>query len=284
MTTMIEQGATGVLTLAQDFAATTTAPRPAARIPAQSELAVFTPDPQVLDANHIVGFNSRHISSRPFSLLRSQLIKRMQARGHRVVGVTSPAPGAGKSFLSANLAASLSRLPNRTVHVFDLDVRRASMAEYFGLKGEVGLEQYLCGKTDDLAKIGLQVEGTNLSLYPCYPNNLDTFELLAGDRFAALVAAMRALPEDSLVLCDLPPAFANDDAIVIADRIDAYLLVIEQGRTSQKEVKDCMRLLDAAECIGSVLNRYEGGFGDPYGYGYGYGSYGNYSSYFKKGD
>lgn len=271
--------------MAHDFAAATAARPFVARIPAQSELATFTPDPQVLDANHIVGFNSRHISSRPFSLLRSQLVKRMQTRGYRVVGVTSPAPGAGKSFLSANLAASLSRLPNRAVHVFDLDVRRASLAEYFGIRkapGAIGLEQYLAGQTDNLAAIGLQVPGTNLSLYPCYPNDLDTFEMLAGDRFAGLVAAMRALPDDSLVVCDLPPVFANDDAMVVADRIDAYLLVIEQGRTSQKEVKDCIRLLDPAECIGSVLNRYEGGFGDPYGYGYGYGSYGNYSSYYKK--
>lgn len=274
----------GSFTLAHDIAATTATRVAAAHIPAQADLKPFTPDPKVLDKNHIVGFNSRHISSRPFSLLRSQLVKRMQTRGYRVVGVTSPAPGAGKSFLSANLAASLSRLPNRSVYVFDLDVRRASMAEYFGLKGEVGLEHYLSGQTDDLSKVGLQIPGTNLSLYPCYPNNLDTFEMLAGERFARLVAAMRALPDDSIVVCDLPPVFANDDAMVVADRIDAYLLVIEQGRTSSKEVKDCMRLLDPAECIGSVLNRYEGGFGDPYGYGYGYGSYGNYSSYFKKDD
>lgn len=270
--------------MTQEFLATAAHRVPDVHIPDKSELAVFTPDPKVLDLNHIVGFNSRQISSRPFSLLRSQLVKRMQTRGYRVVGVTSPAPGAGKSFLSANLAASLSRLPNRSVHVFDLDVRRASLAEYFGLKGEVGLEQYLSGKTDDLSKIGRQVPGTNLSLYPCYRNDLDTFELLAGERFANLVTAMRALPDDSLVVCDLPPVFANDDAMVVADRIDAYLLVIEQGRTSQKEVKDCIRLLDPAECIGSVLNRYEGGFGDPYGYGYGYGAYGNYSSYFNKED
>ena len=48
-------------------------------IPAQSDLALFTPDWQVLEKNHIVGFNSRHISSRPFSLLRSQMVKRMKA-------------------------------------------------------------------------------------------------------------------------------------------------------------------------------------------------------------
>jgi len=251
-------------------------------IPALADLALFTPDWTLLESNHVVGFNSRHISSRPFSLLRSQLVKRMKARNHQLVGVTSPAPGAGKSFLTANLAATLSRLPNHVVHVFDLDVRRSSLAANYGLMGEVGFERFLAGETDDLRRIGRHVEGTNLALYPCYSNDLETTPLLAGERFSAFVASLRTLPEDHLVLFDMPPVFANDDAMVVAGQIDAYLMVIEQGRNSQKQVKDAIRLLDPADCIGSVLNRYDGGVGDPYGYGYG--AYSKYTDYFSKGD
>ena len=252
------------------------------RIPNQSEVALFVPDPDVLEANHIVGFNSRHLTSRPFSLLRSQLVKRMKARGHKLLGITSPAPGAGKSFLSANIAATLSRLPNYQVHVFDIDLRRASLAANFGLVGEIGLERFLAGETDDLSKVGRHVEGTNLILYPCYANDHDTMPLLASARFEAFIASLRALPGDHLVVFDMPPVFANDDAMVVAAQIDAYLMVIEQGRNSQKQVQDSIRLLDPAECIGSVLNRYDGGVGDPYGYSYG--AYGNYTDYFSKND
>lgn len=252
------------------------------RIPNQSELALFTPDWRLLEANHIVGFHNRHLSSRPFSLLRSQLVKRMKTRGFQIVGVTSPAPGAGKSFLTANLAATLSRLPNHFVHVFDLDIRRASLASNFGLIGETGLERFLLGETDDLRKVGRHVEGTNLALYPCYANDLDTMPLLAGDRFAAFVASLKALPEDHIILFDMPPVFANDDAMVVASQIDAYLMIIEQGRNSQKQIVDAMRLLDPAACVGSVLNRYDGGVGDPYGYSYG--AYGKYTDYFSKAD
>lgn len=251
-------------------------------IPGQSELALFTPDWQVLESNHIVGFNSRHVSSRPFSLLRSQMVKRMKARGHKLVGVTSPAPGAGKSFLTANLAATLSRLPNHQIHVFDLDVRRASLSANFGLLGEIGFERFLAGETDDLRKVGRHVEGTNLSLYPCYTNDLETMPLLASERFAAFIASLRTLGDDHIVLFDMPPVFANDDAMVVASQIDAYLMVIEQGRNSQKQVTDAMRLLDPSDCIGSVLNRYDGGVGDPYGYSYG--AYGKYTDYFSKGE
>jgi Mrp family chromosome partitioning ATPase len=249
-------------------------------IPAQDQLQLFTPDPAVLEGNHIVGFNSRNITSRPFSLLRSQLVKRMRTGGFKIVGVTSPAPGAGKSFLSANLAATLSRLPNQKTLVFDVDVRRASLAYNFGLLGEgqVGLEQFLAGKTDDLTKIGRHVAGTNLSLFPCYPNDMDTFELIASDRFSAFVESLKTLPEDTMVLFDMPPVFANDDAMVVATLIDAYLMVIEQGRTNGNQVADSMRLLDPAVCIGSVLNRYEGGIGE----GDSLGAYDKYADYYKK--
>lgn len=251
-------------------------------IPAPGDLPLFTPDWRVLEANHIVGFHGRHISARPFSLLRTQIVKRMAARDHRIMGVTSPAPGAGKSFLSANLAATLSRLPNHTIHVFDLDIRRASIAASFGLTGPVGLEKFLAGDTDDLRAVGQHVEGTNLAIYPCYLNDLDTVQLLASERFAHFIASLRTLGEGHIVLFDMPPVFANDDAMVIAGQIDTYLMVIEQGRNSQKQVEDALRLLAPAECIGSVLNRYDGGVGDPDGYSYG--AYGKYSDYFTKSD
>jgi protein-tyrosine kinase len=223
-------------------------------IPTQGELPVFTPNAGVLEGNHIVGFNSRNVTSRPFSLLRSQLIKRMRASGHKIVGITSPAPGAGKSFLAANIAASMSRLPSIKTLAFDLDVRRASLAANFGLSGGTGLEQFLAGNTDDLSKVGCSVAGTNLSLFPCFPNELETVDLLASDRFGAFVDALKKL------------------------LIDAYLMVIEQGKTNARQVEDSVRLLEPAVCIGSVLNRYEGGIGE----GHGMNSYDKYSDYYKK--
>jgi protein-tyrosine kinase len=247
-------------------------------IPTQGELPVFTPNAGVLEGNHIVGFNSRNVTSRPFSLLRSQLIKRMRASGHKIVGITSPAPGAGKSFLAANIAASMSRLPSIKTLAFDLDVRRASLAANFGLSGGTGLEQFLAGNTDDLSMVGCSVAGTNLSLFPCFPNELETVDLLASDRFGAFVDALKKLPDDVLVIFDMPPVFANDDAMVVATLIDAYLMVIEQGKTNARQVEDSVRLLEPAVCIGSVLNRYEGGIGE----GHGMNSYDKYSDYYKK--
>ncbi|MBB6122497.1 CpsD/CapB family tyrosine-protein kinase [Sphingobium subterraneum] len=248
------------------------------RIPGAEELPEFVPDATHLKDTRIVGFKARHIAARPFSLLRTQVEKKLQANGWKLIGITSSSPGAGKSFLSANLAATLSRVPGRETYLFDLDIRRASQAHYFGLSGKAGIADFLNGDVTDLREVGQQVSGTNLSIFPTYPTDLESMQLLAGEEFAALVKAMRALPSNATIICDLPPVFANDDAMIISQSLDAFMLVVEQGVTNRKQVKDSLRLLQPTPCLGTILNRYEGGFSDPYGYGGRYG--GQYADYY----
>ena len=74
----------------------------------------------------------------------------------------------------------------------------------------------------------------------------------------------------------MPPIFADDDAVIIGHRIDGFLLVVEDGKTTRKQVRDTMRLLSPTPMLGAVLNRYQRQiFSDDYGYGssYGYGAY-----------
>jgi protein-tyrosine kinase len=70
--------------------------------------------------------------------------------------------------------------------------------------------------------------------------------------------------------------FADDDAMIIAEHLDAYLLVVDAGKTTKNQVKDALAMMQPSTCLGTVLNRYRGGLADPYGYGYGYGAYQEY--------
>ena len=90
----------------------------------------------------LVAMDSNDKRSRPFNLLRAQIIKKLDQVGGRLIGITSAAPGAGKSFVASNLAASLGMLPNRYTYLIDLDLRRASIAHVFGIEGNVGLTEY----------------------------------------------------------------------------------------------------------------------------------------------
>ena len=227
----------------------------------------------------IFGFDSRDPRSRSFNLLRARIQKEMKARGWRIIGVTSATPGVGKSFISSNIAASLARIPDIRTMLFDLDLRRGSIAHNFGIEGEVGIGQFLAGDVDSLEDTAYEVAGTGLTIFPSFDSDAPSAELLAGQRFKTLVAAMKSQDDNVICICDLPPAFANDDALIIMEQLDAYLFVIEDGRTSARQVQDAMRALQPALCIGTVLNRYRGQLGrDDYGFGYGVSR--QYASYY----
>ncbi|ARS27325.1 chromosome partitioning ATPase [Sphingomonas sp. KC8] len=220
--------------------------------------------------NHIYGFNSRDQRSRPFNLLRSQVLKAVRANKWQVIGITSATPRVGKSFIASNLAAAVARTPGLHTYLFDFDLRRSTLAENFNLEGDIGIADYLDGQIPNLAPVARDIEDEHLTIFPSFSNQLHSAELLASARMDQLIAEMRRLPENSLCICDLPPAFANDDAAIMAQKIDAYVLVVEEGTTTRKQVRDTISLLTPTPCIGTVLNRYQGGLiGDDYGYGYG---------------
>jgi capsular exopolysaccharide synthesis family protein len=245
---------------------------PPIALPDLSALEIFTPHPAVLDRNTIVGFDSRDARSRPFNLLRTQVAKRISNSKAKIVGITSATPNAGKSFLSLNLAASLSRVAEQSVYLIDLDLRRGSLASALGLEVQQGIADYLEGSCTDLGALGRRVADTNLAVFPTPTITGNSAELLAGERFGLMIDAFRQLPTQSIILCDMPPAFANDDAMIAMQKLDGYIIVVDSGTTTRRQVTDAMEILQPAHCLGAVLNRYNGGLLENYGYGYGYGS------------
>lgn len=217
----------------------------------------------------IFGFDSRDERSRPFNLLRGQLLRLAKKQGARIIAVTSATPKVGKTFISSNLAASLARLPELKTYLFDLDLRRSSVAENFKISGDAGITEFLDGRISNLRDAAWEIEGQSLTIFPSFSQKVLSSELLSSARMDELIAAMRSAPGPAICICDLPPVFANDDAVIISQKVDGYLLVIEEGVTTGKQVRDAIRLLEPAVCLGTVLNRYYGGLvTDDYGYGY----------------
>lgn len=221
------------------------------------------------DERRVFGFNEADENTRPFHLLRTQITRMIDESGHRLIGITSATPAAGKTYISLNLAAAMASLNNRPVVLCDLDLRRGSVREAFDSEPTNDLSAFLRGETAQWIDALYQVEETGLYVLPSKPKPRGSSALLSTPTFQELIAGLRGLPDDFIVLVDLPPVFASDDALLTASRLDGYLMVVEYGRNTAEQVREAVRLLEPTPCLGTILNRYKGGLFDSYGYGYG---------------
>lgn len=191
-----------------------------------------------------------------FKVLRAQVLQQLSRDGLKTVGITSATPGDGKTLIAANLAISIAMDMNQTVLLVDLDLRRARLASGFGLQPEHGLSDYLleaCELEDCLVNPGID----RLVLLPERSAASHSSELLSSPRMKSMMQEVRDRYADRLVLYDLPPLFAGDDALVIAPTLDAILLVAQAGKTKKEEIETSLDLLKDCNVIGTVLNKGE---------------------------
>ena len=232
---------------------------PGLALPTLGEAQLLGWDPAIAKSKGIYGFDSLDARSRPFNMIRAKLHDLRSERGWRLFGIVSATPKVGKSFIAANVAASLSRDPRFQTTVIDLDLRRASLTGIFNLEPDVSIRAYLEDQDIVKAPSGYALEGERLIILPTTPGPIRSAELLAGARAQALFRAMRTSAESSLFIIDLPPVFANDDAVTAMARLDGYVVVVEEGRTTTREVKDVVSLLGDERLAGVILNKYRGG-------------------------
>src|SRR3954447_6552033 len=102
-------------------------------------------------------------------------------------------------------------------------------------------------------------QGQELVIIPSHAGEVHSGELLAGERASSLFRAMRNSDERTLFVCDLPPVFANDDASIIMESLDGYVVVAQDGKTTQREVTATVDMLGHERLAGVVLNKYRGG-------------------------
>ncbi|KQR74509.1 protein tyrosine kinase [Burkholderia sp. Leaf177] len=190
---------------------------------------------------------------------------------NRVIAITSPAPGDGKSFLAANLAALLAESGKRVL-LIDADLRRGRLAHYLGKSSNGGLTELLTGQTDfEMAARETGVNGLHFIGSGAHPPNPS--EILTSSRFASLLQAFEK--QFDLVIVDTPPLLAVPDAAVIASLAGSTVLVMRSGAHSEKNIADALKKLKRARAriVGGVLNAMpakSGGRKGTYDYAYAY--------------
>lgn len=230
----------------------------------------FAWDFAIAKARGIYGFDALDARSRSFNMVRAQLMELNAQRGWRMFGVVSATPNVGKSFIAANIAASLSREPTRHAYAIDLDLRRATLSAMFGINPKVSLSSYLAEEPGAHAPSAYLLDNEDLTVVATTGMAIRSAELVAGPRASAMLQELRDLDDNSLVIVDLPPVFANDDALTVMSKLDAYIMVAEEGKTRQRELQDSIGLLGPERLAGVILNKYRGGMISE---GYGFDSY-----------
>ena len=237
---------------------TTEAPVPAAPRDLWGLLHEQTPgtDQHILEGSQAAeDFRATDVSQ-AFDLLRTRLRQTVKQNGWINIAVVSPTAGCGNTFTTANLAASLSRVPSSRTVLMDFNMRNPGLAKALDmdasqtgnlrdfLAGDVAISDYILRVSDTLA-IGLGA--TPLA---------NAAEIMQDPATATSLAEMRAALNPDIVLYDMPPLLTYDDSSAFLPQLDGVLLVSDGTQTMAKHLAECERVLDGqVPLLGVILNR-----------------------------
>lgn len=225
--------------------------------------------------------NQNNLMSETFRNIRTNL-QFMLENDKKVILVTSTVSGEGKSFISANLAISLSLLGKKVI-IVGLDIRKPGLNKVFNIpRKEVGITQYLANPEKNLMDLVQPSDvSKNLYILPGGTVPPNPTELLARD---GLDKAIETLKKNfDYVILDTAPVGMVTDTLLIGHVADLSVYVCRADYTHKNEYTLINELAENNKlpklCTvinGLDLKRRK------YGYYYGYGKYGKYYGYGKR--
>ncbi len=225
----------------------------------------------------VVTADGNDVTSEAFRILRTNM-EFMGRKEHpaKVITFTSFNEGAGKTFISRNLALTLVFAKKRVL-LLDMDIRKGTLSHHMHGHGhKMGLTNYLADSSVQVDDIICPVEGVDgLDIIPAGTVPPNPAELLMDERLDKLVEELRQR-YDYIVADSVPVGIIADASI--ANRVaDLTIFVVRAGKLDRRQLPDIESLYQEKRLrnMALVLNGVDiahRGYG--YGYGYGYGRYG----------
>ena len=233
--------------------------------------------------------NKNNLMSETFRNIRTNL-QFMLDNDQKVILVTSTVSGEGKSFVSSNLAISLSLLGKKVV-IVGLDIRKPGLNKVFQLSNkERGITQYLSNPETDLMEL-VQPSDVNKNLFILPGGTVppNPTELLARN---GLDRAIETLKKNfDYVILDTAPIGMVTDTLLIGRVADLSVYVCRADYTHkaeytlinelsfEKKLPNLCTVINGVDLKKRKYGYYYGygkygkhyGYGKRYGYGYGYG-------------
>jgi protein-tyrosine kinase len=222
-------------------------------------------DPRVSDAEvslvkleeiRAVAHDPADPRAKSFDLLRTHVLQAMDSNGWSVLGVTSPTPGCGKTFTAINLALSISRQPESSALLVDLDLKKPQLASRLGISSKAGIRTLLEGRSsvyDSITRVA--IGGIGFGVLACERSSSRSSDWLASSGMKSMFDRLRSDGEYKTIILDLPPMLASDDVLATLPHVDCVLMVASAGVTKSSELTACATQLGSTPVVRVVLNR-----------------------------
>jgi len=204
---------------------------------------------------HLIGGNAPVSLVEAYNRLDTNLVFAWPGETAKVLAVTSPLPGEGKTTVAANLAVTLAQRGARVL-LMDADLRCGIVAPLFGIAQEPGLSDLLV-EVLQFRKVAHSIpvsETRRLHVVSRGTPFGNPVPLLCSHQARSLLAALRA--EYDSVIIDTPPVNVLADAAVVGAHSDGVIVVARAGVTDVQALAFAMDQLAhvRAPVVGAVLN------------------------------
>jgi len=211
-----------------------------------------------LVSEELVVFNSPNsLFTESCRFLRSKITRPSANNPPRSILISSALSGDGKTLVACNLAASISQTPEEYALLVDADLRSPRAHKIFGVPPvELGLSTYLSGKAA-LPGLLQKTAFDKLTFLPAGNSTTTPAELLSSERMRELIRELRDRYSDRFIIIDSAPLALAPETTVIANAVDAVILVVRHGKTPRDAVMQAIKRINKEKLIGVVYNAYD---------------------------
>lgn len=179
----------------------------------------------------------------------------------KTILITSSRMGEGKSYVAANLAATIAKTDKKVI-IVDADMRKGRQNKIFGLENKRGLSNYLanCEETKvDISDVTSYIKTTkvpNLHLMTSGSRPSNPAELLSAPKIKGLLSVLGEIYD--IIIIDGTPSSIIADSVVISRFTDFTMLVTAYKTSKLEEVKKLIKSFEqvGTRLNGAVLNKY----------------------------
>lgn len=216
--------------------------------------------------------NSSFAVKEAYNAIRTKLLFTGQGEKCPVFSITSSLSHDGKTTNAVNLAISIATA-GKKVLLIDGDLRKPTIHKYFGVENANGLSEVLAGLTREVRIRKTEIANLHVLTSGQIPPN--PAELLGSRQMDTLLDYVKKYFD--YVIIDTPPVNVVTDAMILAEKVTGYVLVVQSGKNQFKDLSyaiDGLRQMNG-NVVGVILNDCSGKSATRYGYR-------NESSYYRR--